>query len=124
MTFSRTYRPLAETLTVVTSDVLPRICATVVHVLPSLDTCTSASSVSQVADSPPAPALRRVKDRMAFVEPRSTWSHLLVPPEHHLSDKPPETLPLKALSGVSLVLHEESAVAGRRRATLETPPPA
>src|SRR5438874_1749446 len=125
MTFSRTNRPVTgeDSGTFVTSAVLPRICATVVKFVPSVETWMSASFVSQVADSPPAPALRRVKDLMENDWPRSTWRNLLVPSEHHLSLFPPETLPLNAFAGPSLALHIESAVAGLFSATLVGPVP-
>src|SRR5437763_8991841 len=45
-------------------------------------------------------------------DPRSTRHHLLAPPEHHLSARPPDPLPLTALPGVSFALQLESAVAG------------
>ena len=66
MTLSRTKRPVTgdDSGTFVTSAVLPRICATVVKLVPSVDTWMSASFVSQLASSPPAPALRRVNDLM------------------------------------------------------------
>ena len=71
--------------------------------------------------SPPAPACRTVNDEIGWVEPRSTCSHLDAPPEHHLSEFPPLTLPLTAFSGPSLALHDESAVAGLFRARLVEP---
>src|SRR5213076_3071379 len=120
MTFSRTNRPVTgeDSGAFVTSAVLPRICATVVKFVPSADTWMSASLVSQVDVSPPAPALRTVNDLMENDWPRSTWRNLFVPSEHHLSLLPPETLPLNAFAGPSLELHCESAVAGLFNATL------
>src|SRR6185437_405705 len=77
---------------------------------------------SHDADSPPAPAWRRVNDEIGWLAPRSTCRNLVAPPEHHLSLLPPLTLPLTALAGPSLALHEESAVAGLLSARLVTPP--
>src|SRR2546430_14003377 len=121
--FSLTNRPLAAWLTVVTSAVLPRIWLTVVKFVPSLDTWMSASLVFQSAVSPPAWALRMMNDWIDIVEPRSTWRNFVAAPEQNLSELPPETLPLNALSGVSLELHAVDPVAGRPRATLVGPPP-
>src|SRR3989440_5824069 len=129
MTLSRTYRPLVLTVFVVTSAVFPRIWAIVVKLTPSVDTRRSKSWVSQPANSPPAPACRMVIEWMVLVEPRSTWRNLVASSEHHLSLVPPVTLPLTALSGVSVLLHAVEPVAGRFNARLLDgggggPPPA
>src|SRR6185295_7452437 len=122
--FSRTYRALVVVMGwLVTLAVLPVTVATVVHVVPLPDTCRVKSRVFQVVDSPPAPAWRTVKDWMANDDPRSTCQNLVAPSEHHLSELPPETLPLTAFAGPSLALHEESAVAVLLRATFVGPPP-
>src|SRR5579859_4615721 len=110
--FSRTYRPLVLTVLVVTSAVLPRTVATVVKLVPSLDTCRSKSSVSQHVHSLPAPACRIVMLWMVIVEPRSTWRNLVASSEQNLSLVPPLTLPLTALSGVSELLQGVDPVAG------------
>src|SRR6266536_1706537 len=126
MMFSRTNRPFTgvDMLTVVTAAVLPRIWDTVVNVVPSVDTWMSASLVFQVGDSPPASALRSVNDVIDIVEPRSTRRNLLVATSvQNLSELPPDTLPLNALSGPSLVLHAVEPVAGLPRATFVGPPP-
>src|SRR5688572_28789663 len=68
--------------------------------------------------SPPAPAWRTMNCVMAKLEPRSTCIHLVATLAHHLSVLPPETLPLTALFGPSLTLHDPLAVAGLFRATL------
>ena len=115
---SRTYRPLVLTVFVVTSAVFPRIWAIVVKLTPSVDTRRSKSWVSQPANSPPAPACRMVIEWMVLVEPRSTWRNLVASSEHHLSLVPPVTLPLTALSGVSVLLHAVEPVAGRFSARL------
>src|SRR5574342_1251619 len=95
--FSRTYRALVVVIGwLVTLAVLPVTVAIVVHDVPLLDTCRVKSRVFQLVDSPPAPAWRMVKDWMANGEPRSTCQNLVAPSEHHLSDVPPETLPLTA----------------------------
>src|SRR5436309_15980851 len=124
MTFNRTYRPVTgdDSGTVVTSAVLPRTCASVVKLVPSPDTWMSASRVSHTAFSPPAPALRTVNDLMLNDWPRSTRRNLVDPREHHLSLRPPETLPLNAFAGPSFALHCESAVADLFNATLVGPP--
>src|SRR5215475_12427102 len=93
MTLSLAYRAATGDgrSTVVTSAVLPRTCATVVHVVPSVETSRSASFVSHDGFSPPAPALRSVNERTWYVWPRSTCSQRFALPEHHLSLVPPET---------------------------------
>jgi hypothetical protein len=48
---------------------------------------------------------------------------LLLPPEHHLSLLPPETLPLTAFAAPSFALHWESAVAGWFSARLASAAP-
>src|SRR5262245_13516639 len=122
--FSRTYRAVVVAMGwFVTLAVLPLTVTTVVHVVPLLDTCRVKSRVFQLVDSPPAPAWRRVKDWIANAEPRSTCQNLVAPSEHHLSEVPPETLPLTAFAGPSLALQEESAVAALFKATLVGPPP-
>src|SRR2546423_14897117 len=58
--------------------------------------------------------------------PRSTCQDCvpIAPSEHHLSVNPPVMLPLTALAGPSLALHELSAVAGGFSARVfGTPPP-
>src|SRR5256885_16194609 len=59
--------------------------------------------------------------------PRSTCQDCvpIAPSEHHLSVNPPVMLPLTALAGPSLALHELSAVAGWFSARLfgTAPPP-
>src|SRR5438270_384270 len=105
MTLSRTYRPLVLTVFVVTSAVFPRIWAIVVKLTPSVDTRRSKSWVSQAALSPPAPAGRRTIEQRGVIAPRSTWRNSGEATEHHLSLLPPDTLPLTALSGVSVLAH-------------------
>jgi hypothetical protein len=95
---------------VVVSAVLPRTCARLVHVLPSVEVSTSKSRVSHCGYSPPAPACRITTEPTCLVAPRSSWSHLDEPVEHHLSDQPASLLPLTALSGPSVAPHDESAV--------------
>src|SRR5678815_1260568 len=104
-TLSRKNRVVLTTAVVVTAALLPRTCATVLNVVPSLDTCRSKSRVLKVADSPPAWACRTVTDPIAVPAPRSTVQILVVARLHHLSLVPPETLPLFAFSGPSLALH-------------------
>src|SRR5437764_56859 len=111
-TLSRTNRPVTLTGVSVTSAVLPRTCATVVKVVPSVETCRSKSCVSQPLNSPPAPACRIVTWLRCIDEPRSTWRNLVAALEQHLSLLPPETEPLTALAGVSLLLHGVEPVAG------------
>src|SRR5947209_7620094 len=125
MTLSRTYRPVTAEPngTLVTSEVLPRIWATVVKLVPSVDTWISASLVSNDALSPPAPALRSVNDLMENDWPRSTCRVSGAAPEHHLSDRPPDTLPLNALSGVSVLAQAAEPVAGLDNATFVGPAP-
>src|SRR5919204_526558 len=113
MTFSRMNRPDVLTGWVDTSAVLPRACTTVVKLVPSLDTWMSKSRVSQAEVSPPAPACRTMNCDSDCTEPRSTWRNLVAASEQNLSLVPPDTLPLTALSGVSLELHGAEPVAGR-----------
>src|SRR5436309_1553722 len=110
--FIRTNRPLVLNVLVVTSAVLLRTVATVMKFTPSLDTWRSKSWVSQPANSPPAPACRIVMVWIVMVEPRSTWRSLVAASEQNLSLVPPDTLPLTALSGVSVLLHGADPVAG------------
>src|SRR6266536_5272414 len=112
MTLSRTNRPLVLTALVVTFAVLPRTWATVMKFVPSLETWRSKSRVLNEVPSPPAPAWRSTIDDSAVTAPRSTWRNSVAAPEHHLSLLPPDTLPLTALSGVSLLLHGVEPVAG------------
>src|SRR5215813_5007389 len=91
--------------------------------VPSLDTWRSKSRVSQPLVSPPAPAWRSTIDESGVTAPRSTWRKSGEAPEHHLSLVPPDTLPLTALSGVSVLLHGVEPVAGRFNARLVPPPP-
>ena len=51
-------------------------------------------------------------------EPRSTWRNLVAASEQNLSLLPPDTDPLTALSGVSVLLHGAEPVAGRFSARL------
>src|SRR3954452_8232385 len=95
---------------VVVSAVLPRICARLVHVLPSVEVSRSKSRVSHCGYSPPAPACRMSTEPMCWVAPRSSCSHFEEPCEHHLSAQPASQLPLTALSGPSVAPHDESAV--------------
>src|SRR5207248_9883767 len=113
-----TNRPVALTAVSVTSAVLPRTCATVVKVVPSVETCRSKSWVSQPLNSPPAPAWRMVTWLRCIDEPRSTRRNLVASSEQNLSPVPPETLPLTALSGVSVLPHGADPVAGRFNARL------
>src|SRR5436305_1585443 len=48
-----------------------------------------------------------------MAEPRSTCRNLLASSEQNLSELPPDTEPLTALSGVSFALHDREPVAGR-----------
>src|SRR5262245_33152188 len=124
VTFSFTYRAVVVLIGwLVMLAVLPVTVTTVVQFTPSLETWMVKSRVFQVLDSPPAPAWRSVNDWMANVPPRSTCRNLVAPSEHHLSELPPLTLPLTALAGPSLALHEESAVAALFSATLVGPGP-
>src|SRR5262245_35951567 len=122
-TLRRTNRADIDTGWFVTPAVLPRIEATVVQVVPFNDTCRSKSRVFQDAVSPPAEACLTTMDETENDDPRSTCQNFVVPSEHHLSVVPPDTLPLTALAGPSLALHDESAVAGLFNATLTGPPP-
>src|SRR6266511_2599820 len=111
MTLSRTNRPLAAV-------------AWLVKLAPSGETRMSKSRVLKLVLSPPAPAWRTVNDTIERVEPRSTWRNLVpATSEHHLSLVPPDTLPLNAFSGPSLLLHGVEPVAGRFKATLVGPVP-
>src|SRR3954453_24246743 len=112
LTFSRRYRVGTATVCVLTSAVLPRTCAPVVHLTPSADAWMSKSRVFQAAFSPPAPAWRMVMVLIAMVAPRSTCHHLRVAFEHHLSLLPPKPLPGPAFAGFPAAPQEESAVAG------------
>src|SRR2546429_135471 len=120
---SRTYRPLVLTLWLVTAAVLPRTWTGVVKVTPSLDTWMSKSRVLNDGSSPPAWACRTVNVWIAIDEPRSTVRILVGSPEHHLSLLPPETLPLNAFSGPSVLAHGVEPVAGRFSARLVGVPP-
>src|SRR4051794_22265706 len=111
-TLSRTYRPVVFTGWVVTPSVFPRACATVVKLVPLSDTWMSKSLVLNDVLSPPALAWRTVNDEIAVDEPRSTWRNRLAAPEHHLSLLPPDTLPLTAFAGPSLLLHGVDPLAG------------
>src|SRR5438477_2230598 len=113
ITLTRTNRPVALTAVSVTSAVLPRTWATVVKLLPSVDTCRSKSWVSQPLNSPPAPAWRMVRWLRCIDEPRSTCRNLVASVLQNLSLVPPDTEPLTALSGVSVLLHGVDPVAGR-----------
>src|SRR4051812_20898116 len=99
------YRPLAVTGWLVTLAVLPVTVTAVVQLAASFDTWMVKSRVLKVVLSPPAPACRTVNDWIAFVEPRSTCRNFVAAVEHHLSLLPPETLPLTAFSGPSVVAH-------------------
>src|SRR6266508_4435709 len=119
MTTRRMNRPLVFTAWSLTLAVFPRTCATVLNVVPLADTCRSKSRVFIPAPSPPAPAWRTVNLLNATVEPRSTVSVLFPATcEHHLSLLPPDTEPLTAFSGPSLLLHGVEPVAGRFNARL------
>ena len=101
----------AEKSCVVVEAVLPVTVATVVQLDPSVLTCSVKSRVFHAVFSPPAPACLTTNRETVCAEPRSTCSHFDAPVEHHLSLLPPVTLPLTAFAGVSLALHDESAVA-------------
>ena len=60
--------------------------------------------------SPPAPACWTVMVLTGVAPPRSTCHHLVLPVEHHLSLVPPDTLPLTALAGPSLLLQAAEPV--------------
>src|SRR5690349_7085280 len=97
VTFSLTYlAEVAVMLWVVLLAVFAVTVAAVVHVVPLVDVWMLKSRVFQPASSPPAPACCTTNRLTDCAEPRSTWSHLLVPSEHHLSALPPLTVPLKA----------------------------
>src|SRR5438270_198465 len=114
MTLTRTNRTVVLTAVSVTSLVLPRTWATVVKLVPSVDTCRSKSLVSHSVSSPPAPACRRVMWDRCIDEPRSTCRNEGEADEQHLSLVPPDTEPLTALSAVSFALHvAPPEVAGR-----------
>src|SRR5690348_2979229 len=110
-TLSRTYRPVVFTGWVVTPSVLPRACTTVVKLVPLSDTWMSKSRVLNEVLSPPALACRTVNEPIALDAPRSTWRNWVAAPEHHLSLLPPDTLPLNAFAGPSLLLHGVEPVA-------------
>src|SRR6185295_9286444 len=69
--------------------------------------------------SPPAPACRTTNWLTLNVLPRSTWRNLVAAPEHHLSLRPPVTLPFTALAGPSFELHGALPVAGLFRARFD-----
>ena len=69
--------------------------------------------VSHSVSSPPAPACRIVTCVSFFDEPRSTCRNAGESSEQNLSLVPPDTEPLTALSGVSVLLHGVDPVAGR-----------
>src|SRR3954469_13244930 len=94
----------------VVSAVLRRICPRGVQVLPSVEVSRSKSRVSHCGYSPPAPACRMTTEPTCLVAPRSSCNHFDEPCEHHLSAQPASQLPLAALSGPSVELHDESAV--------------
>src|SRR5205823_13497739 len=114
-------------LCVVTLAVLAVTVTTVVKFVPSVLTWRLYARVSHPACSPPAPAWSMPIWFTECTPPRSTCQNWVptAPSEHHLSDRPPVMLPLTALSGVSVVLQELSAVAGCRSARLfgTVPPP-
>src|SRR5690349_15733421 len=108
-TISRTKRaPVPANVWVVVLAVLPRTCATVAKVVPSVDTCTSKSRVFHPVFSPPAPAWETTTRPTVTADCRSTRHDFVLPSEHHLSAAPPDTLPLTAFSGPSLGAHELS----------------
>src|SRR5437764_1154915 len=127
MMLSRMYRAVVSTVLLLTAAVLPRAWATVVKLVPLSDTWMSKSLVLNDELSPPALAWRTVNDEIAVEEPRSTWRNRLAAPEHHLSLLPPDTLPLTAFAGPSLLLHGVEPVAGLFSARLSDggggPPP-
>src|SRR5690349_19979606 len=71
----------------------------------------SKSRVFQRAASPPAPACRTTNRPTDTLAPRSTRRNLLAPSEHHLSARPPVTVPLTAFAGPSAAAHWLSALA-------------
>jgi hypothetical protein len=75
----------------VTLAVLPVTVATVVQVVPFVDTWRLKSRVFQSVVSPPAPACRMVMDWTLYDVPRSTCHHFDAPAEHHLSVLPPDS---------------------------------
>ena len=103
--------PTGPNVVVVTLAVLPRTCAAVAQVTPSVLVCTSKSRVLNAAFSPPAPACRITTRPTETVASRSTRHHFEAPSEHHLSALPPLTVPFTALAGPSVEAHWLSAVA-------------
>src|SRR5687768_6075243 len=100
--FSRTYRALVVVNWCrVTGAVLPVTVATGVHADASRLTWRSKSRVLTSAASPPAAAWLRTAELTGWELPRSTWSQRGAVDDHHLSVRPPLTLPLTAFSGPS-----------------------
>src|SRR6185295_1652831 len=120
VTLSRMKRAfVADTLWVVTLAVLAVALATVVKLVPLALTWMLNACVLKLVLSPPAPACRTTNWLTLNVLPRSTWRNLVAAPEHHLSLRPPVTLPFTALAGPSFELHGALTVAGLFRARFD-----
>src|SRR5437763_501623 len=118
MTLSRTKRPVTgdDSGTFVTSAVLPRICATVVKLVPSVLVWMVYAPVFQPVFSPPRPACLMTKLDTFIAEPRSTCSVNGAVSEHHLLLL--ASVPSTALSLVSVLAHGADEVVGLPSARL------